>query len=765
MLLEAEALIWSGNHSDALSLLESYPESAGDEGTVKRLSMEGVALAHLQQRAAASEKLARADALCGNQVETSCGGLLEAHGILNAQTGNLDAARRSFLDAFAFAQSHGDRYLKANASLSLGWTALQTGHFDESIDWSSAALREAHTLGAEELAQVVSGNLGWAYYQLGDRQRALTLFLDARKSAINIGDQSTELEWISAAGYVYRDTGNLDRALQSYRQAYGLAKTLDSKDDVVNALEDLAQGSVDAGKLDNAAGYIGQAAPMELARGGHLSANVQLTQGMIAAARGQSQQAESLFLAVQHDSANPTTTRLGAGEQLARLYESENNLRAAEQAYKGTLNAFDSAQAELKSEESQLPFVANAARIYDGYIHLLLFEGRSDEALAVADQSRARTLAKSLDSAAGKSASGHSALNPRDIARKTGSTLLFYWLGQKQSCLWAVTPEKTAFFPLPAQSDISARIDRYRKALLDYEDPLESSNQDGQELYRMLVAPAAGLIRGNSPVVILADSELSRLNFETLLAPGAPTGAVSPRTPALHYWIDDVTVLSAPSLATLASARPASTAKRSLLLLGDPVSPSADFPSLPLFGFEAKKIQSHFDPHNTAAYTGSRATPAAYLSSNPARYSYIHFVSHAVSSSTDPLDSAIILSGSGGGQDSFKLYAREIMRRPIDAELVTISACYGSGTRSYTGEGLVGLSWAFLHAGAHSVIGALWEVSDDSTPRLMDKLYQGLEEGEPPAEALRKAKLDLLHSQSRFRVPFYWAPFQIYSSR
>jgi CHAT domain-containing protein len=74
----------------------------------------------------------------------------------------------------------------------------------------------------------------------------------------------------------------------------------------------------------------------------------------------------------------------------------------------------------------------------------------------------------------------------------------------------------------------------------------------------------------------------------------------------------------------------------------------------------------------------------------------------------------------------------------------------------------VGLSWAFLRAGAQRVIGALWEVSDNSTPRLMDELYQGLTAGESPAVALRNAKLSMLHSQSRFRVPFYWATFQIY---
>jgi CHAT domain-containing protein len=176
-------------------------------------------------------------------------------------------------------------------------------------------------------------------------------------------------------------------------------------------------------------------------------------------------------------------------------------------------------------------------------------------------------------------------------------------------------------------------------------------------------------------------------------------------------------------------------------------------------------IKKHFAPQRVAAFDGLQATPAAYLTGNPARYSYIHFVSHAVASRTDPLDSAIILSDSKPGEDSFKLYARDIMKHPIDARLVTISACYGSGTRSYAGEGLVGLSWAFLRAGARSVIGALWEVSDDSTPQLMDKLYAGLEKGRTPAVALRAAKLDLMHSKGRFQAPFYWAPFQIYTTR
>jgi CHAT domain-containing protein len=125
------------------------------------------------------------------------------------------------------------------------------------------------------------------------------------------------------------------------------------------------------------------------------------------------------------------------------------------------------------------------------------------------------------------------------------------------------------------------------------------------------------------------------------------------------------------------------------------------------------------------------------------------------------LESAVVLSKAGDDSPP-KLYARDIVAHPLHAQLVTVSACYGSGTRYYTGEGLVGLSWAFLRAGAHYVIGALWEVSDASTPALMDQLYGGLRKGQSPDVALHAAKLHMLHSDGVFRKPYYWAPFQLY---
>jgi CHAT domain-containing protein len=762
VLLEAESMLFRGLYGDALRKLADFnPGPEDSEGTIRKLSIEAVALTRQQQLPMADQKLLEAEKICKRADYAACGDVLRARGILAGNQELLANAKMYFLETHAFAQSHHDLFLEASASLNLGWQDLQIEHFDEAIDWSMKAYQESVKLDAEGIAQGAAGNLGWAYLQLGDDERALEKFLEAGKSAAMLGNIRSELKWIDTAGYVYQNPGDLARAAQSYRQTLDLARQIGSKEDIANTLEDLAEVSVEMGKLDEAGAYLDLVTPLQQPGVNLLNAYVTLTQGKLAAARRQDQEAEKLLRMVQNEPANPTIARLDAGRELARLFEQQGKPHEAERSYKTTLAAFESARAQLKHEDSRLPFAANATGIYDGYIHLLVEQGRSEEALAAADQSRARTLAQGLGVDESKTA--HlAALNPRQIAQSSGATLLFYWLGEQHSYLWAITPAKIALIPLPPQKEIAARVARYRRALLDGEDPQRSGNEDGRALYQTLVAPAAKQLRPGATVMILADGALSQLNFETLLAPGPGTGA--------HYWINDQALLSAPSLELLASARPAQGGGRKLLLVGNPVTPSPDYPSLPHFGAEMSQVARHFSARSQADFAGKQATPAAYLASHPAQYSYIHFVSHATASRTDPLDSAIILSGSTPsgspvGENSFKLYAREIIEHPIDARLVTISACNGSGARAYAGEGLVGLSWAFLRAGAHNVIGALWEVSDDSTPRLMDALYQGLQQGQAPSAALRNAKLNLLRSRSRFSAPFYWAPFQIYTRR
>jgi CHAT domain-containing protein len=341
--------------------------------------------------------------------------------------------------------------------------------------------------------------------------------------------------------------------------------------------------------------------------------------------------------------------------------------------------------------------------------------------------------------------------SPEQTARKLNSVILAYWLKPGQSYLWTVTPSRVVLSNLPPADQIDFEIQSYRKALLGPRDVKETTNAAGTKLYDMLVAPAQNLIAPGSRVIVIADRALNLLNFETVLAP----------KPQVHYWIEDAVISNASSIALLArTTQRKLTTNKKLLLIGDPIYTGTDFPELKQAKLELQDVANHFPANQREVLERAAATPAAYAASNAGNYTFVHFVAHGTASRTSPLDSSIILSRQS---DAYKLYARDIMKQPLRAELVTISACYGAGNRAYSGEGLVGLSWAFLRAGAHNVVAALWEVSDTSTPELMDAMYAGLQSGNDPATALRAAKLKMLRSGSIYRRPFYWGAFQLYS--
>lgn len=495
-----------------------------------------------------------------------------------------------------------------------------------------------------------------------------------------------------------------------------------------------------------------------------------MLQGEAAALRHDWPRADSLLHEVVLAPESQNRMRWTAQHTLATGYEAQGQMAAAEQAYKAAIALVEGARADLHQELSQLTFLTNAAHIYDDYIHFLIAQGRTDEALEAADWSRARTLQQGLGLMPADASIGPPPLRAAAIARSTNTTLLFYWLGKRESYLWAVTPAKTVLVRLPPEAEIVARMRRYRRTLLGLKDPLRMNggqgDDEGRHLYEILVAPISNLVVGNRPVMLFTDGEMTQLNFETLVV-----GLPSP-----HFWIDDATVSSAPSIRLFATRsktvrggqierRPKDEGPDKLLLLGDSVAADQIFIDLPLAALEVKRVRDNFPASDEVIFSGNRATPRTYLESRPEQFAYIHFVAHATTSTTDPLESAVVLSRDGPGEDSYKLYARDILTHAISARLVTISACNSSGMKSYAGEGIVGLSWAFLRAGAHNTIGALWDVSDASTPELMDNLYAGLVHRQPPATALRNAKLRLLHSNNVFSRPFYWAQFQLYSGR
>jgi len=103
------------------------------------------------------------------------------------------------------------------------------------------------------------------------------------------------------------------------------------------------------------------------------------------------------------------------------------------------------------------------------------------------------------------------------------------------------------------------------------------------------------------------------------------------------------------------------------------------------------------------------------------------------------------------------------MRLRLPSALVILSACDMGVGRPAAGEGLVGMSWGLLLAGASAVVAGKWEVDSDSTARLMVELHRGLATGKSAAASLRAAQLALLGTRTSH--PFYWAGFAVVSQR
>ena len=120
----------------------------------------------------------------------------------------------------------------------------------------------------------------------------------------------------------------------------------------------------------------------------------------------------------------------------------------------------------------------------------------------------------------------------------------------------------------------------------------------------------------------------------------------------------------------------------------------------------------------------------------------------------------MVLSSGAGGREDGVLRLNEIFNLKLDSDLVVLSACQTGMGKMVRGEGIVGLTRGFLYAGAPRVVVSLWEVNDTAVPEFMQKFYAGIKVGASPADALRAAKLAMLHGAAPlYTHPYYWAPF------
>jgi CHAT domain-containing protein len=166
-----------------------------------------------------------------------------------------------------------------------------------------------------------------------------------------------------------------------------------------------------------------------------------------------------------------------------------------------------------------------------------------------------------------------------------------------------------------------------------------------------------------------------------------------------------------------------------------------------VFEEEAKDVAELF---NTNPYNGYSATKDKVLE-NCTDKDIIHFSCHGGFDDKDPLSSGVELYEG-------VLTAREIFDMRWNTELVTLSACQTGLNQRSPGDDLIGLTRAFIYAGAPSVIVSLWSVDAHSTQELMHEFYTLLKNGTDKATALQEAQKKIMEKEG-YSHPYYWAPF------
>ncbi len=372
-----------------------------------------------------------------------------------------------------------------------------------------------------------------------------------------------------------------------------------------------------------------------------------------------------------------------------------------------------------------------------------------------------------VQSAMGGLADASAVVDPDAIARilPDKTVLLEYALGDSASFLWVIDRDGFDMAKLPPRSQIESQVRRLRDALSRVDGDPTALLSSARDVYQMLVAPAGARVAKAKTAVIVPDGVVFELPFEVLLTE-------EPKQEGWHkqpFLTRKLTTLYAPSASVYASLK-ASTRDteypRDLLAVGNPdfttLAARADgvLAPLPFAAQEVEAVSSRIKDERKLVLTGKDAcegTVKRELRNGAPRV--VHLATHGLVDANEPERSSVVLAADDSDDGYF--HTLEILATPTRSRLVVMSACESARGKVSRGEGVVGLSRAFLASGAGSVVASLWAVSDESTAELMKAFYERmLGKKRPASRALNEARLALIETD-KYSHPFYWSPFVV----
>jgi CHAT domain-containing protein len=668
-----------------------------------------------------------------------------------------------------------DRRVEGETLNNIGAAQRALGQPQPALEFFNQALEIRRAVGDKRGEAVTLSNMASAAVSLNDPRRALALHTDSLKLWRAVGDRSGEGGALHNLGEISLILGDKTQARQYFTDALPLRRAVEDPAGEANTLYGLARLDRDENRLSEARANI--------------EAALAIVETLRAKVASQDLRA-SFFASVQKYYEFYVALLMAQGEK-TRAWQASEQARA-----RSLLDLLQEARADLRqnvdpqllNRERELLELINAkaalqTQAYGNPARAAVAKALGEEInqLAAEYETLQTRIRQSNPRYAELTRMQPPALSDAQAALGAETVLLEYKLGDEKSYLWRIAANDFAANELPpraaietAAREVYQHLTERNRAVKDETPAARKARLDAAE--QQFTAAAArlnamlgpALPPGNRRVVVVADGALQFVPFSVLpLAAG-------------HE------VVALPSVAVLAQLRREQRqASKSVAVFADPVfeaddprlraKPASDqtlrdFPPAPnglprLFASrdEANAV-IRLAPRNTVLRaldfdaSRERATDAAL-----GQYRILHFATHSLINTSRPEFSGVVLSlfdAKGQPRDGF-LRLNQIYNLRLNSDLVVLSACQTALGKEVRGEGLVGLTRGFMHAGAKSVVASLWKVDDEATAELMKLFYQNhLTKKMPPAQALRAAQTEL-QKQTRWRSPYFWGAFTL----
>lgn len=650
-----------------------------------------------------------------------------------------------------------DPLLKARVLINTGYVHQQGKHDPKTaLQYYGRALDLLGKSSSDSARALALSNIGAAQVLLGNPREGLSFLLQAlrqKQQAKDIGGQASTLVELGTA---YRALGDLRQAKDSYQQALRISSELGNTDLQAECLYRWAWLNRSEGALPEALQRTRDSlAIVESVRGQVASDNLRTS--FFASKRDYYELLVNLLTQLERDHPGKYQQEALEASEWARA-RSLLDLLAEDKIRQGIPPALQRRDTDLRSRLSWL----------QGQL------SKSPSAKIAREMEQVQGELTRLQLEIQKGYERYAAVRyPKPLRFEQieslvddRSVLLHYFVGEESSYLFVVNKQGVKIHSLPKSSELAEQVTRLRRSI-EGRGPryLRAYQQAATTLYSALLEPAAAALKGKARLLVAPDGPLDLLPFEALL-----TGNQGTSYADLPYLLRRFAISYVPSasvLADLQRSRQAVKPGKLFLAFADPsyggarntgmtlrgaASPNGlrGLVRLPDSGLEVKRIAALFPAGTSALYLGDEATKKnleqnPYLTTAPR----VHLALHGIVDPDRPERSGLELADG-------RLQVFDIFNLKLNADLLTLSACDTALGQQVRGEGMIGLTRAFLYAGARSLVVSLWPVADRSTADLMYVMYRNLGSGK--VEALRQAKLEMVSSR-KYSEPYYWAPF------